>query len=127
MYEFGHISHHIWLCVLIKVGDSQHSLPVSISPCFGCDSFGFTVLFFLIYKGLFSLLYIKQSAKCNVVNCKGNYNEENKCRVFRLPKDEAERQTWINKLPPRKDFVTSKSRYLSEALLLCWIIPSYYF
>ena len=34
--------------------------------------------------------------KCNVVNCKGNYNEENKCRVFRLPKDEAERQTWIN-------------------------------
>ena len=34
MYEFGHISHHIWLCVS-KVGDSQHSLPVSFSPCFG--------------------------------------------------------------------------------------------
>ena len=73
-----------------------------LAAAFGCDSFGFTVLFFLIYKGLFSLLYIKQSAKCNVVNCKGNYNEENKCRVFRLPKDEVERQTWINKLPPRK-------------------------
>ena len=48
---------------------------------------------------------MKTVNKCNVFNCNGNYNDENKHRVFRLPKDQIERQLWINKLPPLKDFV----------------------
>ena len=42
--------------------------------------------------------------KCNVVNCRGNYDKENKCRVFKLPKDEAERKDWVSKIPLRQDF-----------------------
>ena len=49
--------------------------------------------------------------RCGVFNCKGNYYDSTKCRVFRLPKDEIERQTWINAIPPRKDFVINASRF----------------
>ena len=49
--------------------------------------------------------------KCGVVNCKGNYNEENKCRVFKLPVDSLERQRWIQAIPPRKDFVTNPETF----------------
>lgn len=50
--------------------------------------------------------------KCGVFNCKGNYNELNKCRVFRLPADTLERQKWLNVLPPRKDFVVDPSKFV---------------
>ena len=49
--------------------------------------------------------------KCGVVDCKGNYNELNKCRVFQLPKDESERQKWIAVLPPREDYVLDPSKF----------------
>lgn len=49
--------------------------------------------------------------KCGVVNCKGNYNSANKCRVFRLPKEESERKKWINCLPPRENFVLDHSKF----------------
>ena len=49
--------------------------------------------------------------RCRVVNCNGNYNDSNKCRVFRLPKDEVERQRWIDVLPPRKNFVINPSTF----------------
>ena len=55
--------------------------------------------------------------KCGVVNCKGNYNESQKCRVFRLPKDVHERQKWLDLdldlsvLPPREDFVLDPSNF----------------
>ncbi|GFN90020.1 hypothetical protein PoB_001652600 [Plakobranchus ocellatus] len=42
------------------------------------------------------------SNKCDIVNYKGKYIEENECRVFRLPKDELERQKWLEVLPPRE-------------------------
>ena len=65
-------------------------LSVSSSPCLRVVNFS---------------LWMKTVNKCNVFNCNGNYNDENKHRVFRLPKDQIERQLWINKLPPLKDFV----------------------
>ena len=34
--------------------------------------------------------------KCGIVNCKGNYNPENKCRIFKLPKDGIEQQKWLD-------------------------------
>ena len=49
--------------------------------------------------------------KCSIAECKGNYNESNKCRVFRLPKDESERQSWLNVIPPRKDFVINPATF----------------
>ena len=49
--------------------------------------------------------------KCGIVGCNGNYNKNNKCRVFKLPTDAAERQTWINVLPPRKDFVIDPDKF----------------
>ena len=37
--------------------------------------------------------------KCSVVNCTGNYDKERQCKVYRLPKNEAEKQDWVNKIP----------------------------
>ena len=48
--------------------------------------------------------------KCNVLKCKGNYNKDNSCRVFRLPKDKSERQLWLDVLPPRKNFVINPDK-----------------
>ena len=45
--------------------------------------------------------------KCGVVNSTSNYHEEKKCRVFRLPKEESKMQKWIDKLPPRENFVVN--------------------
>ena len=42
--------------------------------------------------------------KCGIVKCNGNYNKANKCRVFKLPKIEHERQSWIKLIPPPKHF-----------------------
>ena len=49
--------------------------------------------------------------KCGVVNSTSNYNEENKCRVFRLPKEESEMQKWIDKLPPCENFVINPAKF----------------
>lgn len=49
--------------------------------------------------------------KCGVVKCKGNYNKANKCRVFKLPKDQKNQQKWIDSLPPRKNFVIKPSSF----------------
>ena len=37
--------------------------------------------------------------KCCVTACQGNYNEKNKVRVFRLPKDQDERERWLKVIP----------------------------
>ena len=49
--------------------------------------------------------------KCGVVNCSGNYNKLNQCRVFRLPKDALERQKWVERLPPRENFVLNPEKF----------------
>ncbi|KAG1683759.1 hypothetical protein GQR58_009762 [Nymphon striatum] len=49
--------------------------------------------------------------KCGVVNCNGNYTAANKCRVFRLPNEESERQKWLNVIPPRRNFVIDHSKF----------------
>ena len=49
--------------------------------------------------------------KCGVVNCKGNYDPSQKCRVFRLPKDTHEQQKWLNVLPLRDGFVIDLSKF----------------
>lgn len=48
---------------------------------------------------------------CGVAECNGNYNPANKCRIFKLPKDEREQQKWINVLPPRADFVLDPDKF----------------
>ena len=48
--------------------------------------------------------------KCGVVNCKGNYNEANKCRVFKIPKDELERQKWLAVLPHGENLVLDPAK-----------------
>ena len=50
-------------------------------------------------------------AKCNVYNCKGNYYPHTKCRVFKLPRDELQRQLWINKIPERLHFKIDDDKY----------------
>ena len=52
--------------------------------------------------------------KCGVVNCKGNYDETNKCRVFRLPRDELEKQKWLSVLPPRAGFVVDPTKFICQ-------------
>ena len=53
--------------------------------------------------------------RCGVARCNGNYSSENKVRVFKLPKCEADQQRWINALPPRANFVIKpKTFYICE-------------
>lgn len=49
--------------------------------------------------------------KCGIPKCNGNYNKENKCRVFSIPRDSCERQKWLDALPPRKDFVVNPDKF----------------
>ncbi|KAL8564071.1 hypothetical protein ACOMHN_034548 [Nucella lapillus] len=49
--------------------------------------------------------------KCGVVNCKENYNAINKCRVFKIPKNEEERKKWLNVLPPRENFSIDPDKF----------------
>ena len=49
--------------------------------------------------------------KCGVANCQGNYNKQTKRRVFRLPRDQLERQKWIAVLPPRENYVIDPEKF----------------
>ncbi|KAF2345916.1 Zinc finger C2CH-type [Trinorchestia longiramus] len=49
--------------------------------------------------------------KCRVVNCRGNCNKENRPRVFRLPKEQSERQKLLDVLPPRENFVVNPDKF----------------
>ena len=54
--------------------------------------------------------------KCCVLNCKGNYDKENKAKTFRLPSadnDLAERNRWISNIPNK--IVESKNTVVCEA------------
>ena len=42
-------------------------------------------------------------SKCCVVLCRGNHDEETKCTVFRIPREDPERSTWIQALPRCND------------------------
>ena len=37
--------------------------------------------------------------KCCVTGCRGNYDSDNKVRVFRLPQNQEERKKWIKSIP----------------------------
>ena len=54
--------------------------------------------------------------KCGIVNCRGNYDPFSKCRVFKLPSDDPERQKRLAMIPPRKDFdiANAKSFFVCE-------------
>ena len=51
--------------------------------------------------------------KCCVFNCNGNYNEENKEKVFRLPSEEIERKRWLAAIP-RDNTPDSKDTVVCE-------------
>ncbi|KAF2348352.1 hypothetical protein FHG87_020892 [Trinorchestia longiramus] len=46
-----------------------------------------------------------------VVNCRGNYNKENRRRVFRLPKEQSERPKWLDVLPHRENFLINPDKF----------------
>lgn len=48
--------------------------------------------------------------KCGIVNCRGNYDDLTKSRVFKLPKDDPERQKWLAVIPPREDLDVSQAK-----------------
>ena len=54
---------------------------------------------------------LKMVNKCGVVCCNGNYNAANKCRVFKLPTDPAERQKLIDKIPKREHFEIKPQKF----------------
>ena len=49
--------------------------------------------------------------KCGRVNCKGNYNDANKCRVFKVPREELEQKKWLDVLPRCKNFVLDPAKF----------------
>ncbi|KAF2344891.1 Zinc finger C2CH-type [Trinorchestia longiramus] len=49
--------------------------------------------------------------KCGIVNCRGNYNKENRRRMFRLLKEQSETQKWLDILPPRENFVVNPDKF----------------
>lgn len=104
-FNFGECLLFRWQCVAGKV---KPKLQCFCFPC-ALDNFSFVVSGFFIL--LSSAIYFKMPNKCGVVNCNGNYNDSNKCRVFKLPKDELEKQKWLNVLPPRENFVIDPSKF----------------
>ncbi len=46
--------------------------------------------------------------KCSVPHCRGNYDDDNKVRIFRFPADETLNQVWLHKIS-RKDFKPTKN------------------
>ncbi|KAF2344133.1 Zinc finger C2CH-type [Trinorchestia longiramus] len=48
---------------------------------------------------------------CGVVSCRGNYNKENRRRVFRLPKEQSERQKWLDVIRPCENFVVDPDKF----------------
>ena len=50
--------------------------------------------------------------KCGVLNCKGNYNAANKFRPFKVPREDSEKQKWLDVLPPRKNFVINPAKFV---------------
>ncbi|KAF2347685.1 hypothetical protein FHG87_021559 [Trinorchestia longiramus] len=49
--------------------------------------------------------------QCGIVNYRGNYNNENRPRRFRLPEEQSERQKWLDVLPPRENFVVNPDKF----------------
>ncbi|KAF2356895.1 hypothetical protein FHG87_012349 [Trinorchestia longiramus] len=49
--------------------------------------------------------------KYGVVNCPVNYNKENRRRVFRLSKEQSERQKWLDVIPPRENFFVDSGKF----------------
>ena len=37
--------------------------------------------------------------RCCVTKCRGNYDEEKRVKVFRFPRDQSERQSWVQAIP----------------------------
>ena len=79
--------------------------------CGGKNKLEKLCVFSQVSCGILRFVTFNMPNKCGVVNCKGNYNESNKCRVFKLPKDEKEREKWLNVLPPRENFVVEPSKF----------------
>ena len=52
--------------------------------------------------------------KCSIINCRGNFNDELQCRVFRLPTNAHERQKWISVIPK-----PNQERPITENFRLC--------
>ena len=50
---------------------------------------------------------------CCVTNCKGNYDDNNKEKVFRLPRDEKENERWRAAIP-RDNIPVSKNVFVCE-------------
>ncbi|KAF2361189.1 hypothetical protein FHG87_008051 [Trinorchestia longiramus] len=57
--------------------------------------------------------------KCGVVNYRGNYNNENRPRVFCLPKEQSDRQKWLDVLPPRENFVVNPDNFFISEIHWC--------
>ncbi|KAF2355232.1 hypothetical protein FHG87_014015 [Trinorchestia longiramus] len=55
--------------------------------------------------------FVNRLKACGVVNCRGNYNKENRRPVFHLPKEQSERQKWLDVLPPRENFVVNPDKF----------------
>ena len=53
----------------------------------------------VVHKCFEVLDAFKMSKKCGIAGCNINYNLENKCRVFIVPKNAAERHKWLDVLP----------------------------
>ena len=70
-------------------------------------------LYFVCFAGKI-LTSINMPNKCGERNCSENY-KKNKCSVFKLPKDEIERQAWLNFLPVQNSF----SKINPAALFIC--------
>ncbi|XP_065672039.1 THAP domain-containing protein 2-like [Hydra vulgaris] len=51
--------------------------------------------------------------KCCVMSCNGNYNKENKVKVFRLPTNKEERTQWIS-IIPRDNILDSDNTVVCE-------------
>ena len=68
--------------------------------------------YFLIVLFVFKVYTTgKNAEQVRILNCNGNNNKINKCRVFTLPRKEEEKQMWLDVLPVRRNFSIYSRKY----------------
>ena len=67
-------------------------------------------VFSLVFIAVLEWVSVTMPNKCGIINCRGNYDDATRCRVFKLPKNGAERTKWLAVIPPCRDLDISQAK-----------------
>ena len=61
----------------------------------------------LVFCSVFWFCVDSMPYRCSILNCKGNYDKENACTLYKLPANLNEQQRWTDAIPSFKQLGTS--------------------